>query len=107
MDIKDARKIIKDLSEKTFICSEYYIETESGYVITTKEKQKYARSKKQTNADRIRNMTDEEFAEAIIHNRNSCDCCIPIMHGKACVGSCANSVLRWLQAEVKEGADDE
>jgi hypothetical protein len=36
MDIKDARKIIKDLSEKPFICAENYIETESGYVITVK-----------------------------------------------------------------------
>lgn len=102
MDVKDARKIIKDLSEKTFICSEYCIETESGYVITTKERQKYARSKKQTNADRIRNMTDEELADFLedvrrfgfknlccnddLCDSDACDCC----------------VHEWLQAEVKE-----
>jgi hypothetical protein len=60
-----------------------------------------------TNADRIRNMTDEELAEAIMHFRNSCDCCIPTIQGKACVGSCVHSILKWLQAEVKEGAEHE
>lgn len=40
MDIKDARKIIKDLSEKPFICSEHYIETESGYVIAKSQSYK-------------------------------------------------------------------
>ena len=37
MNKKDAEKIIKDLSEKPFVCSEHCIETESGYVITKKE----------------------------------------------------------------------
>ena len=91
MDVKDARKIIKDLSEKTFICSEHCIETESGYVITTKEKRKYARSKKQTNADRIRNMSDEELAEWLHY------------HYENYVFVTESEVLEWLQAEVKEG----
>lgn len=95
MDVKDARKIIKDLSEKTFICSEYCIETESGYVITTKERQKYARSKKQTNADRIRNMTDEELARAIGED--------PHCEKTECEDNCYECTLKWLQAEVKEG----
>lgn len=99
MDVKDARKIIKDLSEKTFICSEYCIETESGYVITTKERQKYARSKKQTNADRIRNMTDEELAvytceiQQLAIDRNKADK--------------TEDALQWLQSEVKEGNSNE
>ena len=63
MDITDARNVIKDLNEKPFICSQYTIETESGYVITTKSKRPYCNPKKHTNADRIRNMSDEELAE--------------------------------------------
>ena len=100
MDIKDARKIIKDLSEKSFVCSEHYIETESGYVITTKEKRKYARSKKQTNADRIRNMTDEELAE-FLNEDLICE------ESETCTPSCKECRLRWLQAEVKEGNTNE
>lgn len=41
MDIKDARKIIKDLSGKPFICYENCIETASGYVIKKREPQPY------------------------------------------------------------------
>ena len=63
MDITDARNVIKDLNEKPFICSQYTIETESGYVITTKSKRPYCNSKKHTNADRIRSMSDDELAE--------------------------------------------
>lgn len=110
MDVKDARKIIKDLSEKTFICSEYCIETESGYVITTKERQKYARSKKQTNADRIRNMTDEELAEWL-HNicqfENSEHFPMISIYNldTKCeeeIGDNYKDLIEWLQAEVKE-----
>ena len=98
MNKKDAEIIIKDLSEKPFACSKHYIETESGYVITTKEKQKYARSKKQTNADRIRNMTDEELAEFLANMQ------------KFAIKRKADSkeeILRILQAEVKEGAEND
>lgn len=63
MDITDAKNVIKDLKEKPFICSQYTIETESGYVITTKSKRPYCNPKKHTNADRIRSMSDEELAE--------------------------------------------
>lgn len=37
MNIKDARKIIDDLQNKPFLCSDEAIETDSGYVITRKE----------------------------------------------------------------------
>lgn len=109
MDVKDARKIIKDLSEKTFICSEHCIETESGYVITTKEKRKYARSKKQTNADRIRNMSDEELAEFMFAIREGkagdivCDA--DCYYCRIKDETCKRTMLKWLQAEVKEGAE--
>lgn len=112
MDIKDARKIVKDLSEKPFVCSEYCIETESGYVITTKEKQKYARSKKQTNADRIRNMSDEELAEWIhnISHDNEAEepnVCIYDLdkEEEIVLYDSYGDLLEWLQAEVKEGAE--
>lgn len=96
MNNKDAENIIKDLSEKPFVCSEHCIETESGYVITTKEKSKYARSKKQTNADRIRNMTVEELAFIIMcpyDGTKEGDC---FMEGRNCIQCCK----KWLQAEV-------
>ena len=106
MNKKDAEKIIKDLSEKPFVCSEHCIETESGYVITTKEKRKYARSKKQTNADRIRNMTDEELADMMFES------CVEKMGLEECrysdggIYECKKCVLEWLQSEVKEGDSD-
>jgi hypothetical protein len=70
--------------------------------------------KPMTNADRIRNMTDEELA--IFINSARCDA----LYGSECEqpyceGMCGNScndekhidkhLLQWLQAEVKEGAE--
>lgn len=113
MNKKDAEIIIKDLSEKPFVCSKHCIETESGYVITTKEKQKYARSKKQTNADRIRNMTDEELAEWIhnISHDNEAEepnVCIYDLdkEEEIVLYDSYGDLLEWLQAEVKEGDSD-
>lgn len=40
MDIKDARKVINDLENKPFLCSDTEIQTESGYIITRKEVKK-------------------------------------------------------------------
>lgn len=107
MNKKDAEKIVKDLSEKPFVCSEHCIETERGYVITTKEKQKYARSKKQTNADRIRNMSDEELAE-FLEGFTVCDHCEYYKNERCamenpCVHAFAEAMaFKWLQAEVDE-----
>lgn len=60
-----------------------------------------------TNADRIRNMTDEELAEYIygvsegiaecVECEEDCDFC---EHEDEV---CKNRMLKWLQAEVKEG----
>lgn len=36
MNIKDARKVIEDLQNKPFLCSDEAIETDSGYVIIRK-----------------------------------------------------------------------
>lgn len=55
--------------------------------------------KKQTNADRIRNMTDEELAE-FINRKIACDCC----SAKHCNSDerCEVDILQWLKSEVKE-----
>lgn len=94
MNTKDAKNVVKDLSEKPFVCSEHCIETESGYVITTKEKQKYARNKKRTNADRIRSMTDGELAVYLSELQE-----ITLMRNKQ---DSVEDSLQYLQAEVKD-----
>ena len=109
MDIKDAKAVIKDLSEKPFICSEHTIETDSGYVITTKEKSKYARAKKQTNADRIRAMTDEQLAD-FLEGFEACNGCEYkdkvtgfCTFGNPCVHGFAQAIiLKWLQSEAEQ-----
>ena len=105
MDITDARNVIKELKEKPFICSQYTIETESGYVITTKSKRPYCNSKKHTNADRIRSFSDEELADYIfgvsVHEKpcvlcsDDCDFC------ELTDEECKNRTLEWLQSEVE------
>lgn len=59
--------------------------------------------KPMTNADRIRNMTDEELAYLL----NNDDYCDEAQKTVGCIPSCYECTLRWLQAEVKEGAEDE
>ena len=52
-----------------------------------------------TNADRIRNMSDEELAVIIMcpyDGTKEGDC---FMEGRNCIQCC----VEWLQAEVKEG----
>lgn len=115
MDITDARNVIKDLQEKQFICSQYTIETESGYVITTKSKRPYCKPKKQTKADRIRSMSDEELAEFLADPEKfspckNCDfhfvdamnddCKVP--DGWICTKGYASAFIqKWLQSEVE------
>lgn len=36
MDREDAKKVIKNLSEKPFICADDWIEIADGYLVTTK-----------------------------------------------------------------------
>ena len=65
-----------------------------------------------TNADRIRNMTDEELAEFI--DRLNRTCIVDALGGKnECDKECrvckakVMPIINWLQAEVKEGVIDE
>lgn len=55
-------------------------------------------SKAQTNADRIRSMTDEELASVITD-----DWCEIVCSGTdyLCDGNCEQYVLKWLKEEVK------
>lgn len=59
---------------------------------------------KQTNADRIRSMTDEELASFIVHNKFNCeDYCEDARWG--CASGCHKydkAALAWLQKESEE-----
>ena len=55
---------------------------------------------RRTNADRIRNMSDEELADTLF------DSCLEVMHIDECsytdnVGMCKKCVLNWLQSEAE------
>lgn len=55
---------------------------------------------KQTNADRIRNMSDEQLADTLF------DSCLEVMHIDECpyadnVGKCKKCILNWLQSEAE------
>lgn len=58
-----------------------------------------------TNADRIRNMSDEEMAKRIASspNFNCADYCDSFSDGCAyrCTGASKKIVLKWLQSEAK------
>ena len=61
---------------------------------------KYVQNDIKTNADRIRNMTDEELTE-FLNEDLICE------ESETCTPSCKECRLRWLQAQVKEGVTDE
>lgn len=55
-------------------------------------------SDKQTNADRIRNMSDEELAEWI-NTKNMCEQCANYYEPESeCREPCTSNILRWLQS---------
>ena len=58
---------------------------------------------KATNADRIRNMSDEELAE-LLFNKSRCDNCFADCNDKDnchSLGSCYSRHLDWLQSEAE------
>jgi hypothetical protein len=55
---------------------------------------------RQTNADRIRNMSDEELAE-LINTKNTCEQCAYESESTCMKETCANGVLQWLQSEAE------
>lgn len=82
--------------------SSYDLKTVLGYIDTYFE---IVESDKQTHADRIRNMSDEEMAKRIASspNFNCADYCDSFSDGCAyrCTGASKKIVLKWLQSEAK------
>jgi hypothetical protein len=60
-----------------------------------------------SNADRIRQMTDEELAEWLLGEANySCNICIRQNEKSSCYDySCEECVAKWLKQEVSEDAN--
>ena len=58
--------------------------------------------KKETNADRIRNMSDEELAEFLAYNAY-CEECYVKKDDSCCYpdGTCKQKHLEWLQSEAE------
>ena len=59
-----------------------------------------AERKPQTNADRIRNMSDEELADTLFNS------CLEVMHIDECpyadnVGMCKKCISEWIQSEAE------
>lgn len=76
--------------------SSYDLKTVLGYIDTYFE---IVESDKQTHADRIRNMSDEELADVLF------DDCLEVMHKDECyadVGMCKKCISEWLQLEAEQ-----
>lgn len=64
--------------------------------------EQHHKPKPQTNADRIRSMSDEELAK-FLHNFNDCDCClIEVCNEGTCGIGCTEGILKWMKSEAKE-----
>ena len=65
--------------------------------------------KEQTNADRIRAMSDEELMQFLfneVSNNTICSFCVPTMRTKCkCDGHCKNGILEWLKQPVEVDND--
>ena len=93
-------ELIQELDNKrlTVICDHYNIDmSELREWLATKRKWK-------TNADRIRNMSDEELA-SLFGSTCDCDnaCCFIHNKGVSCMNGCEAAWLEWLKKEVKDG----
>lgn len=77
--------------------SSYDLKTVLGYIDTYFE---IVESDKQTNADRIRNMSDEELAEWI-STKDTCGQCAYELECVCMKVPCTNGILKWLQSEAE------
>ena len=61
------------------------------------------RRKKQTNADSIRSMSDEELATWIVSMTTICECCAEINECESpeCFNKCLHGVEDWLQQPLE------
>lgn len=55
---------------------------------------------RKTNADRIRNMSDEELAEWI-NTKDTCGQCAYELESVCMKAPCTNGILKWLQSEAE------
>lgn len=60
-------------------------------------------TKPQTNADRIRTMSDEELAEFLSKDlKEPCDCCqLAVFEGACTETLCDDAMIKWLQQPSK------
>ena len=84
----------------------YYSNCEEGYCAMEKladyedAEERGRCDRRQTNADRIRNMSDEELADTLFNS------CLEFMHIDEChyadnVGMCKKCISEWLQSEAE------
>jgi len=79
-------------------CEKSFMACNADYYSICKIREKCT---KQTNADRIRAMSDEELAEFASHYI-SCGYCDAKTVGGGCGKNCKENLLKWLQSEVEE-----
>ena len=77
--------------------SSYDLKIVLGYIDTYFE---IVESDSHTNADRIRNMSDEELAEWL-NSKNICEQCAYEPESACMKGPCTNGILKWLQSEAE------
>ena len=89
-------------------CCEYgkYMVGENGFCVYGEKTDQFRVLTKKvvTNADRIRNMTDEELAELLAESNTliKCkDCSEPMNEWGSCIGNCENAYLKWLKEKVE------
>ena len=83
-------------------------EIKYGEVVKIVHELAFKHNIKQTNADKIRSMTDEELSYWIGDFLEMLDTCYPCpvyKHDSICTG-CKTGILDWLQSEVEEIAHD-
>ena len=66
------------------------------------DEREYWQPKPQTNADRIRAMTDEELAEAMCIHLECYACPVDECRGGKKICDCKERILKWLQQPAEE-----
>ena len=97
-------KEIAEMFLKAFDDSEEKISCNCQHNSNSRDNESCCRcDSKQTNADRIRNMSDDELAE-LLFNKSRCDNCFANCNDKdncPSLGSCYLRHLEWLQSEAE------
>ena len=73
-----------------------------GCPICEKAELKCGEVKKQTNYDRIRNMSIEDFTNFIYYNYRCQRCAFHNDFEPACEGECREGIKKWLESEVTD-----